>query len=229
MTINNGTKKIEAPSKRILCTYYVGSSVCRILLRIVFCFVCSLDVLLLWSEKLFERFLFASPLLKNSLSWRPSLLGVLSESCCIWNIFHSRSTLLLDSFGLFLIQILLLCNLHFTTDVYVWSGFPSRWLLFVFIIFCMPRWRVFFLVVMSDFLFILLVLWGNLQFELICDIAFSLFDVYLSTTFWNCITFFSRTFSYCLLMFSKVWMNSVIIVFCLFILLFFDAWRGWIN
>ena len=39
ITINNGTKKIEAPSKGIPCTYYVGSSVGRIFLRIRFCFV----------------------------------------------------------------------------------------------------------------------------------------------------------------------------------------------
>ena len=30
MTINNDTKKIETPPKEIPCTYYVGSSVCRI-------------------------------------------------------------------------------------------------------------------------------------------------------------------------------------------------------
>ena len=30
MTINNGTKKIEAPPKEIPCTYYAGSSVGRI-------------------------------------------------------------------------------------------------------------------------------------------------------------------------------------------------------
>ena len=135
MTINNGTKTIEAPSKRIPCTYYVGSSVGRILLIIVFFFVRARDLLLLWCEKLFEMFLFASLLLNKSLSWCPFLLGVLSESCCIWNIFHSRSALLLDSFHLFLISILLLCDLYFSTGVYVWPVLPSRWLLFVFIIF----------------------------------------------------------------------------------------------
>ena len=37
MTINNGTKKIEAPPEEIPCTFYVGSSVGRI--SIVFKFV----------------------------------------------------------------------------------------------------------------------------------------------------------------------------------------------
>ena len=49
MTINNGTKKIEAPSKGIPCTYYVESSVSRIFLRIGFvsyarAIKCSYDV-----------------------------------------------------------------------------------------------------------------------------------------------------------------------------------------
>ena len=49
MTINNGTKKIEAPPKEIPCTYYVGSSVGRIsvVIRCEFLLVRTREFLLL--------------------------------------------------------------------------------------------------------------------------------------------------------------------------------------
>ena len=48
MTINNGTKKIEAPPEEIPCTFYIGSSVGRIsiVFKFVFVFVGTRDFVL---------------------------------------------------------------------------------------------------------------------------------------------------------------------------------------
>ena len=125
MTINNDTNKIEASSKGIPCTYYVGSSVGRIFLRIGFCFVHARDLMLLWYELLFTSLLDASLLLEKSFSWCPSLLGILSESCCIWNIFHSRSTLLLNVYS-YLFRFLFpfcFCVIYSLLHVYAFDYF----------------------------------------------------------------------------------------------------------
>ena len=116
MTINNGTKKIKAPPKEIPRAHYVGSSVGRIFLRIRFCFVRARDLMLLWCQLLFTRLFFASLLLEKSFSWCPSLLSILSESCCIWNIFHSRSAFLL----IFFMFIFFMSYFQFAL---VWSTF----------------------------------------------------------------------------------------------------------
>ena len=103
MTINNGTKKIEAPSKGISCAFYVRSFVGRIFLRIGFSFVRARDSMILWCELLFTRLLLASLLLEKSFSWCQSLLG----------IFHNRSALLLIVF----IFIFFVSYFHFA---FVW-------------------------------------------------------------------------------------------------------------
>ena len=98
ITINNGTKKIEAPPKEILCTYYVGSSVGRIsvVIRCDFFLFRTREFLLLWRELLSTKLFFISLLLVVLFSIYLFFLRIFSESYLLWNIFQCCFTLSVD-------------------------------------------------------------------------------------------------------------------------------------
>ena len=184
MTINNGTKKIEAPPEKIPCTCYVGSSVGMISILIWFLFVCARDFLLLWCEILWTRLFFLSLSLGIASSWCPSLLLVYSESCFVWNIFQSLFILLLD-----FLCICFLCRIsgEILNDIcaaileFICSEFPWNLLWFVFV--CVHWERCLFFVLMGEFGFIIFNACGDLRFEVIIDFIVSLLAMYLSTYF----------------------------------------------
>ena len=178
MTINNGTKKIEAPPKEIPCTYYVGSSVGRIsvVIRCVFVLVRTREFLLLWRELLCTKLFFVSLLLGMLSSICPFFLRVFSESCLLWNIVQSCFTLSVD-----FSCICLLCrmsnelfrDIDVTTLYFTCSEYPSSWLLLLVVFICVHWCRFLFFVLVVELL--LMLLWALDELRLEVMIVFMFF------------------------------------------------------
>ena len=143
------------------------------------CVVRARDLILLWCELLCTRLLVVSLWLEISFSLCPSFLSVLSESCCIWNIFYSRSTLLLYflcmCFYVFcpvcFCTIYVLLNYYPYGQVFRWVGYYLYF--FMYVLMTCPLF-----VVMGDSLFILLCSWDDLHLEVMFILMFALVAMY---------------------------------------------------
>ena len=189
MTINNGTKKIEAPPKEIPCTYYVGSSVGRIsvVIRCEFFLVRTREFLLLWRELLCTKLFFVSLLLGMLSSRWPIFLRVFSESCLLWNIVQRCFTLSVDFSCMCLLCCMpneLLRDINVTTLEFTCSEYPSSWWLLLVVFICVYWWRFFFFVLVVELLFIILWALGGLRLEVVIVFMFSFLLCNYLRIFW---------------------------------------------